>query len=230
MLINVNFPSCPAPRSKGYAVTSQGKRDANLIRVEQRRDGRAIPYYWLMFQKPTYIPPDGSDLEALAAGKVSITPLKLDLTDQDERARYAAAFALKTEKPIRHALRADRRRKRRSGRSFCLRLRARGIGDLPLLRAMELTPRSLFLPQRFADIAARDIALPIGCGQTSTPPSTLALMIDALKVQEGARVLEVGAGSGYATALMSQMGAEIVTLERCQTLALEARSRLAAFG
>ena len=113
---------------------------------------------------------------------------------------------------------------------FLLRLRARGIGDLPLLRAMELTPRSLFLPQRFADIAARDIALPIGCGQTSTPPSTLALMIGVLKFKEGAKILEVGTGSGYATALMSQMGAEILTLERCQTLALEATERLAAFG
>ena len=50
VLINVNFPNCPAADVKGYAVTSQGRRDANLIRVEQRRDGRAIPYYWLMFQ------------------------------------------------------------------------------------------------------------------------------------------------------------------------------------
>ena len=113
---------------------------------------------------------------------------------------------------------------------FLLRLRARGIGDLPLLRAMELTPRSLFLPQRFADIAARDIALPIGCGQTSTPPSTLALMIEALELREGMTALEIGTGSGYATALLAHMGARIATVERCQTLALEAQSRLAAFG
>jgi len=113
---------------------------------------------------------------------------------------------------------------------FLLRLRARGVGDLPLLRAMELTPRSLFLPQRFADIAARDIALPIGCGQTSTPPSTLALMIEALQLREGMSALEVGTGSGYATALLCHMGARIVTVERCQTLALEAGSRLDAFG
>jgi 5'-nucleotidase len=93
VLINVNFPNCVGTDVKGYAVTAQGKRDANLIRVEQRRDGRAIPYYWLMFQKPVYTPPDGSDLEALAAGKVSITPLKLDLTDVAVRDRYAAAFA-----------------------------------------------------------------------------------------------------------------------------------------
>jgi protein-L-isoaspartate(D-aspartate) O-methyltransferase len=113
---------------------------------------------------------------------------------------------------------------------FLLRLRARGVGDLPLLRAMELTPRSLFLPQRFADIAARDIALPIGCGQTSTPPSTLALMIEALRLKEGMSLIEIGTGSGYATALMSHMGAGVVSVERCQTLALEAKARLAAFG
>ena len=52
-----------------------------------------------------------------------------------------------------------------------LRLRARGISDLRLLRALERAPRALFMPQRYADIAARDIALPIGCGQTAPPPS-----------------------------------------------------------
>ena len=93
VLINVNFPNCPGADVQGYSVTAQGKRDANLIRVEQRRDGRAIPYYWLMFQKPTYTPADGSDLEALAAGKVSITPLKLDLTDETVRERYRSGFA-----------------------------------------------------------------------------------------------------------------------------------------
>jgi protein-L-isoaspartate(D-aspartate) O-methyltransferase len=113
---------------------------------------------------------------------------------------------------------------------FLLRLRARGIGGLPLLRAMELTPRSLFLLQRFADIAARDIAMPIGCGQTSSPPSTLALMIDALDVREGVELLEIGTGSGYATALLAHMGARVFTVERRPTLALEARARLTAFG
>ncbi len=93
VLINVNFPNCPAADVAGFAVTSQGRRAAELIRIEQRRDGRGLPYYWLMFQKPDYIPADGSDLEALASRKVSITPLKLDLTDEALRKRYAAAFA-----------------------------------------------------------------------------------------------------------------------------------------
>lgn len=113
---------------------------------------------------------------------------------------------------------------------FMLRMRARGVGDIRLLRALERAPRSLFMPQRYADIAARDIALPIGCGQTSSPPSVVAAMIEALKLTPGARVLEIGTGSGYAAALLAQLAGEVVSLERCQTLAVEAAERLLAFG
>jgi protein-L-isoaspartate(D-aspartate) O-methyltransferase len=111
-----------------------------------------------------------------------------------------------------------------------LRLRARGIRDLRLLRALERAPRSLFMPQRLADVAARDIALPIGGGQTSPPPSVVAAMIEALDLSPRGRVLEVGAGSGYATALLAQLSAEVVSLERRRPLALEAAARLSAFG
>ena len=113
---------------------------------------------------------------------------------------------------------------------FMLRLRARGINDLRLLRALERAPRALFMPQRYADIAWRDIALPIGCGQTAPPPSTLAAMIQALDVPPHARVLDVGTGTGYAAALLAQLAAEVVSVERHQTLALEAAARLEAFG
>ena len=92
ILLNINFPSCPAADVRGVAVTSQGRRDAELIRVEQRHDGRAIPYYWLMFQRAGFTPGAGTDLEALAANKVSVTPLRLDLTDEAARRRYAEAF------------------------------------------------------------------------------------------------------------------------------------------
>ena len=113
---------------------------------------------------------------------------------------------------------------------FMLRLRARGIGDLRLLRALERAPRALFMPQRYGDIAARDIALPIGCGQTAPPPSIVAAMIEALDPGAGSRVLEIGTGTGYAAALLAQLAGEVVSLERCQTLALEASARLEAFG
>src|SRR5580692_3921846 len=73
---------------------------------------------------------------------------------------------------------------------FMLRLRSRGINDLRLLRALERAPRALFMPQRYADVAWRDMAMPIGCGQTAPPPSTLAAMIQALDVPPQARILE----------------------------------------
>jgi len=113
---------------------------------------------------------------------------------------------------------------------FTLRMRQRGLSDVRVLRALERTPRSFFMPQRYADIAARDIALPIGGGQTAPPPSTVAAMIEALKIEPGHRVLEIGAGSGYATALLGQIAAEVYSLERSQSLALEAAARLASFG
>ncbi len=92
-LINVNFPSCPPEQVKGIVITRQGRRNPDLMRIEERRDGRSIPYYWLMFQRGGYTPGEGTDLEALAANKVSVTPLKLNLTDEVERLRYAEIFA-----------------------------------------------------------------------------------------------------------------------------------------
>lgn len=92
-LLNVNFPACPPEKTEGFAVTAQGRRDTELMRIEERRDGRGIPYFWLMFKRGGLEPGVGTDIEALAANKVSITPLRLDLTDEAARARYAAAFA-----------------------------------------------------------------------------------------------------------------------------------------
>ncbi len=92
-LINVNFPACAAAEVTGIELTRQGRRNAELMRVEERRDGRGFPYYWLMFQRGAYEHEDGTDLAALAAKKISITPLRLDLTDNDSRLRFEEAFA-----------------------------------------------------------------------------------------------------------------------------------------
>ena len=113
---------------------------------------------------------------------------------------------------------------------FTLTMRARGINDLRLLRALERAPRALFMPPRFADISGRDIALPIGCGQTSPPPSIVAAMIAALDLEPSHRVCEIGTGTGYCAALLAQLANAIVSLERFQTLAVEASARIKAFG
>jgi 5'-nucleotidase len=92
-LVNVNFPACAADEVNGVAVTRQGRRNAELMRVEERRDGRGIPYFWLMFQRSKFENEDGTDLAAIAANKISITPLRLDLTDADSQRKFEDAFA-----------------------------------------------------------------------------------------------------------------------------------------
>jgi 5'-nucleotidase len=92
-LVNVNFPPCAAGEVKGVAFTRQGQRNAELMRVEERRDGRGFPYYWLMFQRGEIQFEDGTDLAALAAQKISVTPLRLDFTDDQHRLRLEKTFA-----------------------------------------------------------------------------------------------------------------------------------------
>jgi 5'/3'-nucleotidase len=92
-LVNVNFPACAPDEVAGVAFTRQGQRNAELMRVEERRDGRGFPYYWLMFLRGEIRFEDGTDLAALARRKISVTPLRLDLTDDDSRLRLEKAFA-----------------------------------------------------------------------------------------------------------------------------------------
>ncbi len=114
--------------------------------------------------------------------------------------------------------------------AFHMRLRARGIQDLAVLRTLELVPRALFVPHRYADLAQKDVALPIGCGQTVSEPGLVAQMMEALELAKHHRVLEVGAGTGYTAAILAQLAGEVISLERFQSLATEARSRLGQMG
>jgi len=111
-----------------------------------------------------------------------------------------------------------------------LHLRARGVRDLQVLRAIERVPRAAFLPHRYADLASRDIALPIGCGRTAPPPWLVARMAEALELRRSDRVLIVGAGCGYTVAVLSHLAGEVVATERHQTLTIEAVGRLQTAG
>ena len=93
VVINVNFPSCPAAEVAGVSATVQGRRDAQIVRIDPRTDGRGNPYYWIAFGRKTYEVGIGTDLEALAANRISVTPLKLDLTHEPTVTRYAQIFA-----------------------------------------------------------------------------------------------------------------------------------------
>jgi protein-L-isoaspartate(D-aspartate) O-methyltransferase len=107
-----------------------------------------------------------------------------------------------------------------------LQLRSRGIRDERVLRAMDSVPRHEFVPEPLRVDAYADMPLPIGGGQTISQPYIVAAMLEALQVVESDRVLEIGAGSGYMTALLGKLAAEVFAIERYAVLADRARAIL----
>jgi protein-L-isoaspartate(D-aspartate) O-methyltransferase len=114
--------------------------------------------------------------------------------------------------------------------SFIMALRAQGIRDINVLRAMETVPRDFFAPQRFRDLSRTNVSLPLACGQTMTSPAMVASMLVALGAQAGQRVLEIGTGSGYISALLVRMGCVVHTIERYATLGASAFERFRIAG
>jgi protein-L-isoaspartate(D-aspartate) O-methyltransferase len=106
------------------------------------------------------------------------------------------------------------------------RLREQGIQDLAVLRAFGETPRHLFVPEALRHRAYEDGALPIGHGQTISQPTTQARYLEALQLGGTERVLEIGTGSGYQTALLSHVSRMVVSVERVPELAEAARAAL----
>ena len=93
VLVNVNFPDCAPADVKGIAVTTQGKRDQEWLRIDARHDGRGNPYYWIAYArgvKPAGA--HGTDLAALADNRIAVTPLRLDMTDQPFLTKLAGLF------------------------------------------------------------------------------------------------------------------------------------------
>jgi protein-L-isoaspartate(D-aspartate) O-methyltransferase len=108
-------------------------------------------------------------------------------------------------------------------------LRRRGIFDERVLEVMGELPREAFVPESEHAIAYDDSALPIPAGQTISQPYMVARMTELLGVRPGARVLEIGTGSGYQAAVLARLGANVVSIERLPDLVESARGRLAAF-
>jgi protein-L-isoaspartate(D-aspartate) O-methyltransferase len=109
-------------------------------------------------------------------------------------------------------------------------LEERGITETAVLQAMRTVPREQFVPDTYQDRAYADGPLPIGDRQTISQPYVVALMIQLLELKPGYNVLEIGTGSGYAAAVLSQLAAQVITIERHENLAASARERLAALG
>ena len=107
---------------------------------------------------------------------------------------------------------------------------SRGINDPGVLRAMAKVPRHLFLESELWDHAYEDHPLPIGANQTISQPYIVALMIETLELKGAERVLEVGTGSGYAAAVLSELCAEVFSVEVLEELAVKARALLTRLG
>ena len=109
-------------------------------------------------------------------------------------------------------------------------LQGRGIHDRRLLSAMAKVPRERFIAPAMQDEAYADRALAIGCGQTISQPYIVALMTEALELTGAERVLEIGTGSGYQTALLAELAAEVVSVERHADLSRRAGAVLSELG
>lgn len=107
---------------------------------------------------------------------------------------------------------------------------ARGIRNELVLAAMREVPREAFVPDALAAFAYDDTPLPIEAGQTISQPYIVALMIDAAEIGPGAKVLEIGAGSGYAAAVVGRVAGEVIAIERHEELAAEATGRMRRLG
>jgi protein-L-isoaspartate(D-aspartate) O-methyltransferase len=107
---------------------------------------------------------------------------------------------------------------------------ARGVRDRRVLEAMRTVPREVFVPERLAEFAYDDTPLPIGEEQTISQPYVVALMLEGLELRPGDKVLEIGAGSGYAAAVLSRIAREVWAIERHESLARQAQARMERLG
>ena len=118
----------------------------------------------------------------------------------------------------------------RRSRMVETQIRARGVRDPRVLAAMETVPRHLFVPEALRAAAYADEPLPIGEGQTISQPYIVAYMTEALGLRGGEKVLEVGTGSGYQTAVLAGLAAEVYTVELIESLSLTAQETLGRLG
>jgi 5'-nucleotidase len=94
VLVNVNFPNCAPAEVKGISVAAQGRRLQERLHIDAREDGRGNAYYWIAYVRTRGLPPcDGTDVSALAANRIAVTPLRLDMTDEPYMTKLAGVFS-----------------------------------------------------------------------------------------------------------------------------------------
>jgi protein-L-isoaspartate(D-aspartate) O-methyltransferase len=115
-------------------------------------------------------------------------------------------------------------------KKLVMELRKKGISDEEVLRAINTVPRDLFMDPAFLSHAYVDKAFPISSGQTISQPYTVAVQTSLLKVKKRDKILEIGTGSGYQAAILTEMGAKVFTIERYRELFVKAQRIFASLG
>ncbi len=179
--------------------------------------GRQI--YWIGGGEISWSGEPDSDFRAIEEGYVSVTPLHLDLTHFGvfQGAKDVVA------RPVDAEFRGARLR-------LVETLREKGIRDLAVLRAFEMTPRHAFVPTGIRHRAYEDTPLPIGNGQTISQPWVHARYLELLHFSGRERVLEIGTGSGYQTVLLAHLVAQVFSIERIPALMQQARENIQRTG
>ena len=111
-----------------------------------------------------------------------------------------------------------------------MRIRGRGISDNAVLRAMELIARKRFVDEAYWEVAYEEQALPTSCGQSLSPPLTIALMTQMLELSPAHKLLEIGTGSGYHAAILSKIVKRVYSVERYKQLIRETETRFKTMG
>jgi protein-L-isoaspartate(D-aspartate) O-methyltransferase len=109
-------------------------------------------------------------------------------------------------------------------------VRSKGISDERVLNALQTVPRHLFMDSSFINFSYQDQAFPIGAGQTISQPYTVAFQTQLLDIKPNDKILEIGTGSGYQTAILLELGARVYTIERQKELYLKAQELLGKLG
>ncbi len=204
-LINVNFPDVAPEQVAGIAVTRQGWRKIGG-NLSQRIDPRGRPYYWIG-------PMNEEEVECQRCDRTRYRSRRhrrrqgvdhADLARSHQRRGAGGAAASVPAKPMN----AEKNEKLAR---LVMELRGEGVNDTRILGAIERVPRELFVPASFAEQAYDNVALPIGHGQTISQPLVVALMTQALVVNERHKVLEIGTGSGYQAAVLARLCRRLFT-------------------
>lgn len=124
----------------------------------------------------------------------------------------------------------DNRKHSKRRNQLVKKLEEKGIKDRNLLQAINAIPRHIFIDTALENRAYEDTALPIGQGQTISQPYTVAAQTELLEVKKGDKILEIGTGSGYQSAILCHMGADVYSVERHEKLYLNAKKNLQELG